>query len=149
MYDDAILAIAAFSAGVLNTIAGGGTFLTFPALVFVGDFGSDLCDGGIRGVAACNPDDGGSHGRWLCRRTAGPRAAKADGTWPDRGHRFRDERNFLIASFLTGGGFEALGIRKRFRRNRRHQGRGDEFQNPLQSDDAVDQRNQDAGVDVA
>ncbi|TNF19067.1 MAG: sulfite exporter TauE/SafE family protein [Rhodobacteraceae bacterium] len=27
---------AAFCAGVLNTIAGGGTFLTFPALVFVG-----------------------------------------------------------------------------------------------------------------
>ena len=36
MYDPIILAIAAFSAGVLNTIAGGGTFLTFPALVFVG-----------------------------------------------------------------------------------------------------------------
>lgn len=35
MYDHAILAIAAFSAGVLNTIAGGGTFLTFPALVIV------------------------------------------------------------------------------------------------------------------
>ena len=27
---------AAFGAGVLNTIAGGGTFLTFPALVFIG-----------------------------------------------------------------------------------------------------------------
>ena len=27
---------AAFGAGVLNTIAGGGTFLTFPALVFAG-----------------------------------------------------------------------------------------------------------------
>jgi hypothetical protein len=25
----------AFGAGVLNTIAGGGTFLTFPALVFI------------------------------------------------------------------------------------------------------------------
>lgn len=36
MYDYVILAVAAFSAGVLNTIAGGGTFLTFPALVFVG-----------------------------------------------------------------------------------------------------------------
>lgn len=31
-----ILVAAAFGAGVLNTIAGGGTFLTFPALVFVG-----------------------------------------------------------------------------------------------------------------
>ena len=28
--------VAAFLAGVLNTIAGGGTFLTFPALVFAG-----------------------------------------------------------------------------------------------------------------
>ena len=34
--DIAILLIAAFGAGVLNTIAGGGTFLTFPALVFTG-----------------------------------------------------------------------------------------------------------------
>ncbi|MCU0816425.1 MAG: sulfite exporter TauE/SafE family protein [Cypionkella sp.] len=31
-----ILIAAAFCAGVLNTIAGGGTFLTFPALVFTG-----------------------------------------------------------------------------------------------------------------
>ena len=31
-----ILIAAAFGAGVLNTIAGGGTFLTFPALVFAG-----------------------------------------------------------------------------------------------------------------
>jgi len=36
MLDWAILGIAAFLAGVLNTIAGGSTFLTFPALVFVG-----------------------------------------------------------------------------------------------------------------
>lgn len=36
MMDWIILIIAAFSAGVLNTIAGGGTFITFPALVFVG-----------------------------------------------------------------------------------------------------------------
>ena len=36
LFDIAILVIAAFSAGVLNTIAGGGTFLTFPALVFIG-----------------------------------------------------------------------------------------------------------------
>ena len=36
LIDIAILVVAAFSAGVLNTIAGGGTFLTFPALVFVG-----------------------------------------------------------------------------------------------------------------
>ena len=34
--DIAVLLIAAFGAGVLNTIAGGGTFLTFPALVFTG-----------------------------------------------------------------------------------------------------------------
>jgi uncharacterized membrane protein YfcA len=31
-----ILGVAAFLAGVLNTVAGGGTFLTFPALVYVG-----------------------------------------------------------------------------------------------------------------
>ena len=31
-----VLISAAFGAGVLNTIAGGGTFLTFPALVFTG-----------------------------------------------------------------------------------------------------------------
>jgi uncharacterized protein len=31
-----LLAVAAFSAGVLNAIAGGGSFLTFPALVFTG-----------------------------------------------------------------------------------------------------------------
>jgi uncharacterized membrane protein YfcA len=31
-----LLLSAAFAAGVLNTIAGGGTFLTFPALVFAG-----------------------------------------------------------------------------------------------------------------
>ena len=36
MIDWIILICAAFGAGVLNTIAGGGTFLTFPALVFVG-----------------------------------------------------------------------------------------------------------------
>ena len=32
----ALLAAAAFAAGVLNAIAGGGSFLTFPALVFTG-----------------------------------------------------------------------------------------------------------------
>lgn len=31
-----ILGAAAFFAGMLNTIAGGGTFLTFPALVYTG-----------------------------------------------------------------------------------------------------------------
>ncbi|MEP3299924.1 MAG: sulfite exporter TauE/SafE family protein [Pseudoruegeria sp.] len=31
-----LVLVSAFFAGVLNTIAGGGTFLTFPALVFVG-----------------------------------------------------------------------------------------------------------------
>ncbi len=31
-----VLAAAAFFAGVLNTVAGGGTFLTFPALVYAG-----------------------------------------------------------------------------------------------------------------
>lgn len=31
-----VLIAAAFGAGILNTIAGGGTFLTFPALVFIG-----------------------------------------------------------------------------------------------------------------
>ena len=36
MIDYAILIAAAFIAGILNTIAGGGSFLTFPALVYVG-----------------------------------------------------------------------------------------------------------------
>jgi uncharacterized membrane protein YfcA len=36
MMDYLFLAAAAFAAGVLNTIAGGGTFLTFPALVYTG-----------------------------------------------------------------------------------------------------------------
>lgn len=36
MYEYAILTAAAFLAGVLNTVAGGGTFLTFPALVYTG-----------------------------------------------------------------------------------------------------------------
>lgn len=36
MTDFLILITAAFAGGVLNTIAGGGTFLVFPALVFVG-----------------------------------------------------------------------------------------------------------------
>lgn len=34
--DVLLILIAAFFAGILNTIAGGGTFLTFPALVFIG-----------------------------------------------------------------------------------------------------------------
>lgn len=34
--DAATLALAAFGAGLLNTVAGGGTFLTFPALVLTG-----------------------------------------------------------------------------------------------------------------
>ncbi|MGI9401261.1 MAG: sulfite exporter TauE/SafE family protein [Rhizobiaceae bacterium] len=34
--DYPLIIIAAFCAGILNTIAGGGTFLTFPALVFIG-----------------------------------------------------------------------------------------------------------------
>lgn len=36
MIDWTILAVAAFLAGILNSIAGGGTFLTFPALVYIG-----------------------------------------------------------------------------------------------------------------
>lgn len=36
MVEDVVLVAAAFSAGILNTIAGGGTFLTFPALVYAG-----------------------------------------------------------------------------------------------------------------
>lgn len=36
MFDTIFLAAAAFCAGVLNTVAGGGTFLTFPALVYTG-----------------------------------------------------------------------------------------------------------------
>lgn len=34
--ETALLLAAAFGAGILNTVAGGGTFLTFPALVFTG-----------------------------------------------------------------------------------------------------------------
>ncbi|MEM7464833.1 MAG: sulfite exporter TauE/SafE family protein [Pseudomonadota bacterium] len=34
--DNLLIIVAAFCAGILNTIAGGGTFLTFPALVFIG-----------------------------------------------------------------------------------------------------------------
>ncbi|MGS1097088.1 sulfite exporter TauE/SafE family protein (plasmid) [Aquamicrobium terrae] len=36
MLDYLILAVSAFIAGGLNTVAGGGTFLTFPALVYTG-----------------------------------------------------------------------------------------------------------------
>ena len=36
LFNFGLLAMAAFGAGVLNAIAGGGSFLTFPALVFVG-----------------------------------------------------------------------------------------------------------------
>lgn len=36
MFDALLLAAAAFLAGILNTVAGGGTFLTFPALVYTG-----------------------------------------------------------------------------------------------------------------
>lgn len=36
LFDGAILVVAAFLAGLLNAIAGGGSFLTFPALAFVG-----------------------------------------------------------------------------------------------------------------
>lgn len=36
MFDYVLIILAAFGAGVLNTIAGGGTFLTFPALFFIG-----------------------------------------------------------------------------------------------------------------
>lgn len=36
MIDLIFVIVAAFCAGLLNTVAGGGTFLTFPALVFVG-----------------------------------------------------------------------------------------------------------------
>ncbi|PRY19930.1 hypothetical protein CLV78_11620 [Aliiruegeria haliotis] len=36
MIDYILLFVAAFGAGIVNTIAGGGTFLTFPALVFTG-----------------------------------------------------------------------------------------------------------------
>jgi len=36
MWHDTILCAAAFGAGVLNTVAGGGTFLTLPALILVG-----------------------------------------------------------------------------------------------------------------
>ena len=36
MLDYLVLVVAAFFAGMLNTIAGGGTFLTFPALVYTG-----------------------------------------------------------------------------------------------------------------
>ncbi|MEW6707084.1 MAG: TSUP family transporter, partial [Pseudomonadota bacterium] len=36
LFDWTLLAAAAFAAGALNAVAGGGSFLTFPALVFTG-----------------------------------------------------------------------------------------------------------------
>ncbi len=36
MLNDAIIAVAAFLAGVINSIAGGGTLLSFPALLWIG-----------------------------------------------------------------------------------------------------------------
>lgn len=36
VFNAVLLAVAAFGAGVLNAVAGGGTFLTFPALVWTG-----------------------------------------------------------------------------------------------------------------
>jgi uncharacterized membrane protein YfcA len=36
MFDFALIATAAFFAGVLNAMAGGGSFLTFPALMYIG-----------------------------------------------------------------------------------------------------------------
>ena len=36
MFDTALLLTAAFIAGALNAVAGGGSFLTLPALVFTG-----------------------------------------------------------------------------------------------------------------
>ncbi|WP_120502640.1 sulfite exporter TauE/SafE family protein [Roseovarius sp. EL26] len=36
IFDISLLAMAAFFAGIVNSIAGGGSFLTFPALVFTG-----------------------------------------------------------------------------------------------------------------
>lgn len=36
MMDMVVVVAAAFGAGIVNTIAGGGTFLTFPALVYIG-----------------------------------------------------------------------------------------------------------------
>lgn len=36
MFDTLVIVLAAFGAGVLNTVAGGGTFLTLPALVAIG-----------------------------------------------------------------------------------------------------------------
>ena len=36
MFDWAILAMAGFLAGLLNAVAGGGSFITLPALIWVG-----------------------------------------------------------------------------------------------------------------
>ena len=36
MFDTSLLLTAAFVAGALNSVAGGGSFLTLPALVFAG-----------------------------------------------------------------------------------------------------------------
>ena len=36
MFDFALIAVAAFFAGVLNAMAGGGSFLTFPVLIYIG-----------------------------------------------------------------------------------------------------------------
>ena len=36
MYETILLFVAGFFGGMLNAVAGGGTFITFPALVFTG-----------------------------------------------------------------------------------------------------------------
>lgn len=36
MWDIVVLAVAGFAAGLLNAVAGGGTFISFPALIYVG-----------------------------------------------------------------------------------------------------------------
>jgi uncharacterized membrane protein YfcA len=51
MYESVLLAAAAFGAGILNAIAGGGSFLTFPALILVGV--PDVSANATSAVAVC------------------------------------------------------------------------------------------------
>ena len=67
MYDTALLLIAAFLAGALNAVAGGGSFLTLPALVFTG---VPPVVANATGTVALLP--GYMAGAWGCREATQP-----------------------------------------------------------------------------
>jgi uncharacterized membrane protein YfcA len=62
-----ILFVAAFVGGALNSLAGGGTLVTFPALLFVG---LSSIDANASSVVALFP--GTFAGAWGYRRSIGP-----------------------------------------------------------------------------